>query len=71
MNSKSSTRPAASGRPIGTSDDHVLVMMRRFGWPMTRENYLEMAYMGNPPAKLGPEEEAELPPQFRKQSADG
>lgn len=39
--------------------------MRRYGMPMTREKYLELAHMGKPPAELSHEEEANLPPQFR------
>jgi hypothetical protein len=29
--------------------------------PLTRSTFLSLAYMGNPPELLGPEEEAELP----------
>ena len=32
---------------------------------LTREVYLELAYFGNPPDELGPEEEAELPEEFQ------
>jgi hypothetical protein len=50
--------PAAPGDPV-------LAMMRDYGIPMTREKYLRLAYMGDPPEELGPEEEANLPPQFQ------
>jgi hypothetical protein len=46
--------------------DAILDMMRRNGVPESRENYLALAYMGNPPAKLSAEEEFQLPNQFRK-----
>jgi hypothetical protein len=39
--------------------------MKRYGAPMTREAYLNWAFMGEPPAILSAEEEAELPPQFQ------
>jgi hypothetical protein len=45
--------------------DVVLEKMKALGLPMTRENYLYLAYLGNPPDELGPEEEAELPEQFQ------
>ncbi len=32
---------------------------------MTRENYLALAYFGDPPVELGPEIEAELPEEFQ------
>lgn len=43
----------------------VLEFMRKNGIPETRENYLEIAYMGTPPEELDAEEEAQLPPQFQ------
>jgi hypothetical protein len=45
--------------------DAVLQKMKALGLPMTRENYLYLAYFGNSPGELGPEEEAELPEQFQ------
>jgi hypothetical protein len=47
----------------------VLALMQRFNMPMTREKYLDLAFMGEPPDELGPEQEAELPPQFRRGGA--
>ena len=35
------------------------------GIPATRENYLELAYMGDPPEELSAEQELELPVQFQ------
>ena len=46
--------------------DYVLDKMKESGIPMTRENYLALAYFGNPPEHLTAEQEAELPPQFRQ-----
>jgi hypothetical protein len=34
--------------------------------PITRESYLELAHMGEPPEKLSAEEEMNLPPELRK-----
>jgi hypothetical protein len=44
--------------------DHVLNFMIRNGVELTRENYLEIAYMGNPP-ELDAEAESMLPEQFQ------
>jgi hypothetical protein len=43
----------------------ILDMMKRFHIPETRENYLVLAYMGNPPDELSAEQELELPRQFQ------
>jgi hypothetical protein len=42
----------------------VLAMMRHFNIPLTRQQYLDLAYMGNPPTVLSAEEVAELPIGF-------
>jgi len=47
------------------SNDCVLDFMESKGLPMTRENYLYIAYFGQPPEELDPEEEAQIPAQFR------
>jgi len=39
--------------------------MKRFGLPMTREQYIELAYLGEEPVE-GAEFEESLPEQFRK-----
>jgi hypothetical protein len=44
-------------------DDPVVALMKELGTPMTRENYLELAYLKKNPV-LSAEEEAELPEQF-------
>jgi hypothetical protein len=43
------------------TDDTVLRRMIEKGVPLTRANYLDMAYMGNPPDEIGGEIEAEIP----------
>lgn len=45
--------------------DYVLDYMKENNVPMTRENYLSIAFMGNPPSPLSAEEEAALPEQFQ------
>ena len=45
-------------------DDPVVALMKELGTPMTRENYLELAYLKKNPV-LSAEEEAELPEQFK------
>jgi hypothetical protein len=40
--------------------------MRKFNLPMTREQYIELAYFGEAPEIFGSELEEELPEQFRK-----
>ena len=49
----------------------VLALMRRFNIPETRENYLDIAYCGKPPAEdadgyLDGEVEENLPEQFQR-----
>jgi hypothetical protein len=46
--------------------DCVLDWMQKHDIPLTRENYLNAAYLGNPPKELSAEEEAELPEMFQK-----
>lgn len=43
----------------------VLALMKAYKAPLTRENYLNWAFNGNPPNTLDPEEEAQVPEQFR------
>jgi hypothetical protein len=65
----STTSQAASPRQTGPytgTEDGVLALMRRYKMPMTRENYIQLAFMGEPPAEWTPEHEADLPPQFRR-----
>ena len=46
--------------------DAVLNYMKKHNLPLTREKYLEFAYLGNPPEELDAEQEAELPREFQK-----
>jgi hypothetical protein len=39
--------------------------MKEHDIPVTRENYLSLAYLGNPPAELGNELEAEFPSELQ------
>jgi hypothetical protein len=47
-------------------EDPVLALMRALKVPLTRQKYMELNYMGKPPAELSPEEEAALPAEFQK-----
>lgn len=41
--------------------DNGVAWLKKNNLPLTRKNWLELNYLGNPPAELGPEEEAEIP----------
>ena len=43
----------------------VLDYMKQNNIPLTRENYLLIAYLGDPPEDLGPEIEMEMPNEIR------
>jgi hypothetical protein len=45
--------------------DDALDLMKRRNVPLTRENYLDIAYSGDPPEELDGEAGAELPLEFR------
>jgi hypothetical protein len=60
----SSEQEAELIRQAGT--DPVVETLKHLKIPLTRENYLDLAYMGNPPEVLSAEEEAELPPEIQK-----
>lgn len=38
------------------------------GIPITRDNYLNIAYFGNPPEKLSSEEESMLPEEVQQET---
>ena len=42
-----------------------LALLEESGEAPTRENFLNLAFMGNPPSRLHPEEESELPAPFQ------
>lgn len=48
-------------------DDLVLVYMRKNNIPMTRENYIDLAFSSHPGEIL--DLESKLPPQFRRSAA--
>jgi hypothetical protein len=45
--------------------DIVLAAMRKNNVPLTRENYLYIAYMGDVPDEIGGEIEASIPQEIR------
>ena len=47
-----------------------LALLRESGEEPTRDNYLQLAFLGKPPKKLHPEDEAELPKPFQKGFTD-
>jgi hypothetical protein len=42
----------------------VVEEMKKLNVPLTRENYLDFAYLGNPPEELDAEEESEIPTEL-------
>jgi len=44
-------QPASDRQSGGGEEDGVLKLMRRYGIPITRQNYLDFAYMGEVPAR--------------------
>lgn len=48
-----------------TTKDTVLEFMERNGIELTRENYLQLAYMGEVPDEIDPEIEFSLPEMFQ------
>ncbi len=43
------------------ADNPMIAVLKHYGSPVNREEYINTAYMGKPPSKLDPESEAELP----------
>jgi hypothetical protein len=52
-------------------NDPVVKLMKRYQMPVTRENYLELAYMGEVPEELSAEQELALPKKLQKQRNGG
>ena len=53
--------------------DYVLDYMKKNGLPLTRQKYLEMAFLGSRNEEVDPldaEEESMLPPEFQKKSKE-
>lgn len=40
-------------------------LLVKYGMPVTRENFINLAYFGEPPAEWSAEDEANLPPQLQ------
>lgn len=60
---KSSEQQAVSTPPSGSEPDYVLNLLKQFNLPVTRENYLGLAYPEGAPADL---EETSLPQEIRQ-----
>jgi hypothetical protein len=65
------SRESASSKPRAASEIEIgsyplLELMQYLKIPLSREHYLNLEYMGKVPAQLSPEQEADLPPQFRQ-----
>ena len=60
---KSSEPQAASTPPNGSEQDFVLALLKKFNVPLTRDNYLGLAYPEGVPADL---DESSLPPEIRQ-----
>lgn len=56
--------PEGSTPQLGKSDP-IIELLNEYGIPVNRENYLELAYLGEPPEELGAEQELALPEQVR------
>ncbi|MGC1834155.1 MAG: hypothetical protein WA714_13935, partial [Candidatus Acidiferrales bacterium] len=50
---------------IAVTNDCVLEAMKKNNIPLTRQNYLDIAYFGNPPEEIGGEIEASIPWEIR------
>lgn len=48
------------------SNDPLVRLMKRFNIPVTRQSYLELAFMCEVPEPLGAEQEADLPVELQK-----
>ncbi len=60
---KSSQIKSTSKVPIEEETDHVLELLKKFNLPLTRENYLDLAYPEGLPEDF---DETTLPLQIRK-----
>ena len=60
---KSSEQQAVSTPPNGSEPDYVLDLLKKFSLPLTRDNYLGLAYPEGAPPDL---DETSLPPEIRQ-----
>ena len=56
---------SAESAPQSGQEDPLVRLMRRFGMSVTRENYVNLAFLGEPP-EMDAELEAILPPELRE-----
>lgn len=49
-------------------DEPFVNVLKAYGAPVTREEYLNTAWAGNPPDPLGPELESMLPEELQEQN---
>ena len=52
------------------TDNPLKRLMKKYDIPLTRENYLELAYMGEVPEQLSAEQEADLPVELQRTAID-
>lgn len=60
---KSSEQQVESSPPSGSAPDFVVSLLKKGGLPLTRENYLGLAYPEGVPEDL---DESSLPPEIRQ-----
>ena len=63
---KSSTQQVESMPQSGSEPDYVLNLLKQYKLPLTRDNYLGLAYPEGLPEDWGAENEAELPQEIRQ-----
>lgn len=63
---KSSEQLVESTPPSGSEPDFVLEALRKYGIPVTRENYLGLAYPQGLPEGWAAVDELTLPPEIRQ-----
>ena len=63
---KSSMQQAGSTPQSGSGPDYVLELLQKFNLPLTRDNYLGLAYPEGLPEGWGAGNEAELPQEIRQ-----
>ena len=49
-----------------TANNPLVRLMQRYGIPVTREAYLDLAFLGQAPQPLGSEQEADLPVELQR-----
>jgi hypothetical protein len=63
---KSSKQQAASTLPSGSEPDFVLAALQKYQIPVTRENYLGLAYPEGLPEEWSAADELTLPQEIRQ-----